>query len=143
MNRPIWGILLLVSVIFAAPGCNSDSKTDRTAKGDQPSGTETPAAESPSGGQPAVHLLSENVAKRPTMEGKWILVFYERMSGLAVAAALLDISKSTTTSKWKVIVKGFGSMLQNPRVRQAVATEKSVHLAIEMTVQTMARGRAA
>jgi hypothetical protein len=141
MNRPIWGMLLVVSVILAAPGCNSDSKTEPAAKDDQPSGTETPDAASPSGSQPAVHLLSENVVKRPTLEGKWILLFYERMSGLEVPAALLDISKSASTSKWKVIVKGFGSMLQNPRVRQAVATEKSLHMALEMTVQTMAPGR--
>jgi hypothetical protein len=130
----------LVSVILTLAGCGSDSNSDPAAKKDQPPGTDTPAAGS-SGSQPAVHLLSENVIKRSSMEGKWILLFYERMSGLEVPAALLDISKAANGPKWNVIVKGFGSMLQNPRIKQKVATENSLRLALEMTVQTMAQGR--
>ncbi len=141
MNRPIWAVLLLVSVILTLAGCGSDSNSDPAAKKDQPPGTDTPAGAGSGGSQPTVHLLSENVIKRSSMEGKWILLFYERMSGMEVPAALLDISKSANGPKLKVIVKGFGSMLQNPRIKQAVATENSLHLALEMTVQTMAQGR--
>ncbi|HET6325272.1 MAG TPA: hypothetical protein VFG04_11405 [Planctomycetaceae bacterium] len=142
MNRPIWGMLLVMSVILTLPGCGSDSKSDATAKSEPSSGTETPAAAGASGSHPVVHLLSENVVKRSSLEGKWILLFYERMSGMEVPAALLEISKSTSSPKLKVIVKGYGAMLQNPRLKQAVATENSLHLALEMTVQTMGPNRA-
>ncbi|HEV7998640.1 MAG TPA: hypothetical protein VGP63_02095, partial [Planctomycetaceae bacterium] len=141
MNRPIWALLLVTSVILALPGCGSDSKSDATAKTDDPSTTDASAAASPSGSQPAVHLLSENPVKRSSMEGRWILLYYEREQGLEVPAALLEITKSSNSPKLKVIVKGFGGALQNPRVRQAVATENSLRMSLEMTVQTTAPGR--
>jgi hypothetical protein len=75
------------------------------------------------------------------MEGRWILLYYEREQGLEVPAALLEITKSSNSPKLKVIVKGFGGALQNPRVRQAVATENSLRMSLEMTVQTTAPGR--
>jgi hypothetical protein len=136
MNRPVWGILLLLSVMVVASGC-SDSKPEADAKTDQSSAEKSTATAST--GSQSSHLLSANVAKKSSMEGRWILVFYERMTGMEVPAVLLDISKSS--GKLKPIVKGFGGMLQSPRLRQVSATEKNLHLTLDMTVQAMGRGQ--
>ncbi|HXY33520.1 MAG TPA: hypothetical protein VEI07_04785 [Planctomycetaceae bacterium] len=140
MNRPVWGILLLISMIVAAPGCSSDSK-ESGAKSDATGADSATAGTAGSAGGATTHLLSENIPKRTSMEGRWILVFYERVTGIEVPAALLEISKASGGSKLKAIVKGFSPILQNPRLRQAVATENSVHLALDMTVQQMGPGR--
>ena len=68
------------------------------------------------------------MSKKPSLEGKWILLFFERMSGVEVPAALLDISKGSN-GKLKPIVKGYGKMLTNPRLRRADATDKTLHMA--------------
>ena len=142
MNRPIWAILFVMSVILAVPGCGSDSKSDATAKRDDRLPERTPPRlPAPSGSQPVVHLLSENVDQAVLDGGEVDPAVLRAEQGLEVPAALLDISKSPNSPKLKVIVKGFGSMLQNPRIRQAVATENSLRLSLEMTVQTMAPGR--
>ena len=80
MNRPVWGILLL-SVMMAASGCGSD-KSEPGAKADPASGSTTPTAAAEGGSSQSVHLLTDNLPKKSTMEGRWILVFYERMSGM-------------------------------------------------------------
>jgi hypothetical protein len=140
MNRPVWGMLLLMSVMVAASGCGSD-KSEPGAKADPASGSNSPAAAAEAGSSQPGHLLSANVPKKSSMEGRWILLFYERMSGTEVPAALVDISKSSSGPKLKAIVKGFGPMLQSPRLRQATATENSAHLALDMTVQAMGPNR--
>ncbi len=145
MNRPLWGILLLLSLMAVMSGCTSDSKSESGAKTDPASPdalTAAAAGGAPAAGNPlgSGHLLSENVAKKPSLEGKWILVFFERMSGVEVPAALIDISKGSN-GKMKAIVKGFGKMLTNPRLRRADATDKSLHLALEVTVATMGPNR--
>jgi hypothetical protein len=128
--------------MVATSGCTSESKSEPAAKGDPSTEANTPAAAvADAGGQPA-HLLSENVTKRSSMEGRWLLLFFERMSGMEEPVALVDISKSPKDSKVHAIVKGFGPMLTNPRLRQAVATENSLRMNLEMTVQTMGNGRA-
>ena len=43
MNRPVWGMLLLMSVMVAASGCGSD-KSEPGAKADPASGSNSPAA---------------------------------------------------------------------------------------------------
>jgi hypothetical protein len=142
MNRPFWGILLLLSIAFAVSGC-SDSKSETTDnKGDAASGADGGTATPTAAVGQTGHLLGENVPKKATLEGKWILLFYERMTGLEFPVALLDIEKTNSASKadnspkLKVIVKSFGKVLSNPRLRQQVATDKSVHLALEVTVAT-------
>jgi len=140
MNRPVWGILLLMSVMVAASGCGSD-KSEPGAKADPASGSNTPAASAEGGSSPSVHLLTDNVPKKSSMEGRWILVFYERMSGTEVPAALVDISKSSSGPNLKAIIKGFSPMLQSPRRREATATQNSAHFVLEMTVQAMGPNR--
>jgi hypothetical protein len=138
MNRPVWGILLLIGVVVAVSGCSSDSKSDPGAKADQSSSAS--GSSDPSGSK-SVHYLSQNVAKRPSMEGRWILVFFDKMMGAEIPAALVDISKATGSSKLKTLVKGFGMALTNPHTKEASATEKSAHLLLELTLEQMSPGR--
>jgi hypothetical protein len=144
MNRPLWGILLLLSMLAVVSGCSSDSKSEPGAKTDpgSPDAATAAAGGAPAGGNPlgAGRLLSDNVSKKPSLEGKWILLFFERMSGVEVPAALLDISKGSN-GKLKPIVKGYGKMLTNPRLRRAEATDKTLHMALEMTVATVGPNR--
>jgi hypothetical protein len=138
MNRPVWGILLLMSMIAALSGCGSDSKSEPAAK-EQSSGSGSLAGAD--GSAPSGRLLLDNVAKKSSMEGRWILAFYDPTVGLEVPAALVEISKAAGGSKLKAIVKGFGMMLQGPRLKLATATENSAHITLEMTVETMGPGR--
>src|SRR5262249_18013952 len=136
-----------LSVAVAISGCSSDSPSEPAAKASPATGTGAATdiaapGSTPTLGVQSTQLLSENVSKRTSMEGRWILVFFERMTGLEEPVALIDISKSPKDSKLRAIVKNFGPLLTNPRVRNAVATENSVRLALEMTVQTMGNNQA-
>jgi hypothetical protein len=140
MNRPAWGMLLLLSLMVAVSGC-ADSKPETESKGDQPATGDVAAEGAPKSAE-TVHLLSENAPKRTTLEGRWIMLFYERMTFMESPVALLDISKSTKDpANLRVLVKGFGSMLQSPRIKQSSATRDTLRLGLEMTVQTFANGR--
>jgi hypothetical protein len=140
MNRPAWGLLLLLSLMVAVSGC-ADSKSDTESKGDQPAAGDATAGDATKSAE-TVHLLSENVPKRTSLEGRWILLFYERMTFMESPVALLEISKSTKDpANLRVLVKGFGSMLQSPRIKQAAVTRNTLRLGLEMTVQTIANGR--
>jgi hypothetical protein len=145
MNRPIWGIVLLISVAMAGSGCSSESKSEPDAKSGQTAAGDNPIADlaATAAGAQSTHLLSENVPKRTSLEGRWVLLFFERMSGTEEPAALVEILKNPKDSKLRAIVKGFGTTLLNPRLRQASVTGNTVRLAVEMTVQTMSNGRPA
>ena len=96
MKRPIWvALLFIVSVVVA--GCSNSGKNGETAeKGATNTGQ---AAGDPSAVQPAgASILSSNIAKRPSLEGRWVLLFYQRMTGTEVPAALIDIAKSSKDS---------------------------------------------
>jgi hypothetical protein len=144
MNRPTWGILLLLAVLAAVSGCSSETKTEGDSKGSASSKGDATAGDATGGtaSSQSTHLLSENVEKRTSLEGRWILVFFEKNSGLEVPAVLLDISKSSKDpANLRLVVKGYGGMLTNPRVKQSAVTRDTLHLNMEMTVQTMSQGR--
>jgi hypothetical protein len=134
MNRPTWGALLLI-VAVAVAGCSkSDSAAtaDKSAAGANPAGAD-PTVETGSG-----TVLTRNVEKRPSLEGRWVLLFYQRLSGMEVPAALLDISKSSKDGK--LMIKKpvqFGTALSGPTLKQAQVTPDTVHLVLEMAVQSM------
>lgn len=139
MNRPIWGALLLGLAVVVA-GCGKSD--DKGATSDKP-GADGSQAGAESSGDPSAtgQLLSHNVAKRPSLEGRWVLLFYQRLSGMEVPAALVEITKPGKDSKLTVKVPGFGTALANPTVKLAQATPESVHLVLEMTVQSMVQGQ--
>jgi len=142
MKRPIWGALLF-GLIVAVAGCSkSDEKqvtSDKTAAGTSPAA----GAESAAVPEGADHVLSRNIAKRPSLEGRWVLLFYQRLSGTEVPAALLEINKSAKDSKLAIKKPvQFGAALSGPTLKLAQATPEMVHLILEMTVQSMAPGQA-
>jgi hypothetical protein len=141
MKRPIWGALLLCLTVAVA-GCSKSGQNraaSDTAGGDtrQASGGETPA--DPGGAM----LLSRNVPKESSLEGRWVMLFYQRLSGTEVPAALVDISKSGKDSRLAVKVTQFGAALSSPTLKFAQAGPQSLHMVIELAVQNMMQGQQA
>jgi hypothetical protein len=134
---PFWGgALLALSVAIA--GCSKP----QSAPGEK-ANTEKSDSSVAEGGKPAdgvelnTHPLFEKAAKRSSMEGRWILVFFPTGRSVEVPAALIEIAKSKT-SKLEVKLKQFGLTLSNPELKQAQATEKTVHLVMDLGVQPQA-----
>jgi hypothetical protein len=141
MNRPIWGALLFCFAVAVA-GCSKSGQnavpSDKAAGDARPaSGGDTPV--DPAGAM----LLSRDVPKRSSLEGRWAMLFYQRLSGMEVPAALLDISKSSKDTRLVVKVKQFGAALSSPTLKAAQAGPQSLHLVIELAVQNMMQGQQA
>ena len=66
-----------------------------------------------------------------------MLLFYQRLSGSELPAALVEISKSGKDSGLQVKVPQFGAALQGPTIKLAQATPAMMHLVLELTVQSM------
>lgn len=141
MKRPIWGALLFGLIVVIA-GCSKSKPTGATADKTADAPSQAAAGEASAEQTGGAHLLSRDVAKRPSLEGRWVLLFYQRFSGSEVPAALVDITKSSKDSKLQVKVPQFGAALSSPTLKLAQANPESVHLILELTVQNMSPGQA-
>jgi hypothetical protein len=138
MNRPIWGAVL-VGLAVTIVGCSDSGQKETTTEKTATEGTQ-PLAEA-NADHPAGSTLSHSVAKRPSLEGRWVLLFYPKLSGMEVPAALLDISKSGKEGKLGVKVLQFGAALSSPTLKLAMASPEMLHLVLELTVQTMSQDK--
>jgi hypothetical protein len=142
MNRPIWGALLFcLAVALVVAGCSNSGQNGATADKSASDGKQTAAGDTPVEPGGAM-LLSRNVAKRSSLEGRWVLLFYQRLSGMEVPAALVDIGKSNKNSRLSVKVPQFSAALSSPTLKFAQASPQSLHLVLEMAVQNMMQGQA-
>jgi hypothetical protein len=141
MKRPICGALLF-ALIVAVAGCSKTGESAKTSDKSQPGASPAAGQESPAEQEGATHVLSRNIAKRPSLEGRWVLLFYQRLTGMEVPAALVEISKSGKDSRLQVKVPQFGAALASPTLKLAQASPAVVHLVFEMAVQTMSPGQA-
>lgn len=140
MNRPTWGTLFLVfAVAIALAGCSDSGQKGATADKTGADGT-TAAAGSPAG-QAGDGILSHNIARRPSLEGRWVMMFYQRMSGSELPAALIDISKKDGKLTGKVMSYGAAISNSNPSFKGATVTPHALHMLLEMTVQAMMPGQ--
>ena len=139
MNRPVWGILLFC-VMTAASGCGSD-KSEPGAKADPASGSTSPTAAAEGGSSQAAHLLTDNVPKKSSMEGRWILVFYR--------AHVRDRSARRPGRHLEVIERfqseshrqGLQPHVAEPAPQAGHCDPKQRDFALEMTVQAMGPGQ--
>ncbi len=69
------------------------------------------------------------------------MVFYQRLSGSEMPAALIDISKSGKDGKLAAKVMSFGAALSSPTLKAIQVTPQSLHLLLEITVQSMMPGQ--
>jgi hypothetical protein len=136
MNRPLWGTIFLVFA-FAVAGCSDNGQKgatpDKTA-----ADTTVGATGAPTGGE---GTLTQNITKRPSIEGRWVLMFYQRLSGSEMPAALIDISKSGKDGKLAAKVMSFGTALSSPTLKAIQVTPQTLHLLLEITVQSMMPGQ--
>jgi hypothetical protein len=142
MNRPIWGtVFLAIAVAIAVAGCSDSGQKGTTSDKTTAEATAT-AAGSPAG-QTGDGILSHNIAKRPSLEGRWVLLFYQRLSGSELPAALIDIAKSGKDGKLTGKVMSYGTAISNsnPTFKGATVTPQALHLLLEMTVQAMMPGQ--
>jgi len=138
MIRPICGTIFL-AFAFAVAGCSDNGQKGATS--DKTTADATAAA----GGSPTEPagdgLLTHNITKRPSLEGRWVLMFYQRLSGSEMPAALIDISKSAKDGKMAAKLMQFGTALSSPTLKAIQVTPQSLHLLLEITVQSIAPGQ--
>jgi hypothetical protein len=136
MNRPLWGTIFLV-LAFAVAGCSDNGQKGATP--DKTSADATASSTGASSGGEAT--LTQNIAKRPSIEGRWVLMFYQRLSGSEMPAALIDISKSGKDGKLAAKVMSFGMALSSPTLKAIQVTPQTLHMLLEITVQSMVPGQ--
>jgi hypothetical protein len=140
MKRPICGALLFCLIVTVA-GCSKSEQNGKVSDKTQPGASSPAGQESSAEAEGAAHVLSHNIAKRPSLEGRWVLLFYQRLTGMEVPAALVDIKKSSKNSRLEVKVPQFGAALSSPTLKLAQASPATAHLVFEMAVQTMSPGQ--
>ena len=69
------------------------------------------------------------------------MMFYQRMTGMEVPAALIEISKSAKDGKLTGKILSFGTALASPTLKSATVNPQTLHLVLEMTVQSIMPGQ--
>jgi hypothetical protein len=140
MNRPIWGTVFpAFAVAIALAGCSDSGQKGTTSDKTTADATAT-AAGSPTG-QAGDGILSHNIAKRSSIEGRWVLVFYQRLKEFELPAALIDISKKNGKLTGKIMSYGTAISNSSPTLKGATVTPQALHLLLDMTVGTMMPGQ--
>src|ERR1700733_1643452 len=110
MNRPIWGAVLF-GLAVTVVGCSDSGQKGTTTEKTATEGSQAVAEATAE--HPATPAVSRNIPKRPSLEGRWVLMFYQKRSGVEVPAALVDISKSAKDGKLVAKVMQFGAALSS------------------------------
>jgi hypothetical protein len=142
MKFAIWGALL-VGLLAAGAGCTkSESSADPSSSAEQTSdGAKSAAPQSAAGDAGATQTLMNHVQKKNSLEGRWIVIFYQRGTPLEVPAVLINVERSSKDKKLNGKVMGFGLGLSQPISKSIQVTEKTVHLIVELSVPTGAQGQ--
>ena len=99
MKRPIWGALLFC-LTLAVAGCTKSGQNG--APSDKATGdARSPPQERRRSTQPERCSSPRNVPKRSSLEGRWAMLFYQRLSGMEVPGAwLTSPSRARTRGLW-------------------------------------------